>query len=48
MSRLNAGMDTGKDTKKIILKNKNTPFVIKRYKKKQTRTNLAWLERTEF
>ena len=34
--------------KKIILKNKNTPFVKKRYEKKQTRTNLAWLERTEF
>ena len=33
---------------KNYLKNKNTPFVKKRYKKKQTRTNLAWLERTEF
>ena len=33
---------------RALPKNKNTPFVKKRYKKKQTRTNLAWLERTEF
>ena len=28
----------------VEIKNKNTPFVKKRYKKKQTRTNLAWKE----